>query len=166
MILNILMILLGLSTLIYSFFEIRVWGSLYFDRDTYCIEKFRKDIKATDLVSCMHNMTKCVFGFTLMVVGLKRWMPESSLGIAYTLLIVCFALLVLDILVVEGSIRTRKLRELRSSIEQQWNAEKRISPEHDHEVNLYRGTVRVTQKYPKHIIAMGAGMIFLQIFFI
>ena len=43
MILNILMILLGLSSLIYSFFEIRVWGSLYFDRDTYCVEKFRKD---------------------------------------------------------------------------------------------------------------------------
>lgn len=166
MILNILMIVLGLSTFIYSLFEIRVWGSLYFDRDTYCIEKFRKDTKTTDLVSCMHNMTKCVFGFTLMAAGLKRWMPVASLGSAYTLLIVCFALLVLDILVVEGYTRARKLRELRSSIEQQWNTEKRISPEHDHEVNLYRGTVRVTQKYPKHIIAMGAGMFFLQIIFI
>ena len=70
MILNILMIVLGLSTFIYSLFEIRVWGSLYFDRDTYCIEKFRKDTKTTDLVSCMHNMTKCVFGLTLMVAGL------------------------------------------------------------------------------------------------
>lgn len=164
MILNILMILLGLSSLIYSFFEIRVWGSLYFDRDTYCVEKFRKDTKATDLISCMHNMTKCVFGFTLIVAGLKRWMPVSSLGLVYTLLIICFALLVLDILVIEGSTRARKLRELRSSIEQQWNTEKRISPEHDHEVNLYRGAVRVTRKYPKHIIAMGASMIFVQFF--
>ena len=61
MILNILMILLGISTLIYSFFELRVWGSLYFDRDTYCIEKYRKVTKATDLVSCVHNMTQSVY---------------------------------------------------------------------------------------------------------
>lgn len=77
MILNILMILLGLSMLIYSFFEIRVWGSLFFDRDTYCIEKYRKATKA-------HNITKCVFGFTLILAGLKRWMPVSNIGVAYT----------------------------------------------------------------------------------
>lgn len=163
MILNILMILLGISTLIYSFFELRVWGSLYFDRDTYCIEKYRKVTKATDLVSCVHNMTKSVFGFTLIVAGLKCWMPVANMKLAYAALIVCFALLVLDVLVVEGFTRARKLRELRSSIEQKWSKEKRVTPEHDHEVNLYRGTVRVTQQYPKHIIAMGACMIVLSI---
>lgn len=164
MILNILMILLGISTLVYSFFEIRVWGSLYFDRDTYCVEKFRKTTKATDLISCVHNMTKSVFGFTLIVAGLKRWMPVANTGLAYIALIVCFALLVVDILIVKGFTRAHKLRELRFAIEQQWHAEKHISPEHDHEVNLYRGTVRVTQKYPKHIVAMGVCMIILQIF--
>ncbi len=163
MVLNILMIMLGLSMLIYSFFEICVWGSLYFDRDTYCIEKFRKLTKTTDLVSCMHNITKCVFGVTLIVAGLKRWMPVSNIGIANAALMVCFIMLILDILVVEGSTRARKLRELRSSIEQQWSKEKRVTPEHDHEVNLYRGTVRVTQQYPKHIIAMGVCMIILSI---
>ena len=30
-----------------------IQGSLYFDRDTYCIEKYRKVTKATDLVSCV-----------------------------------------------------------------------------------------------------------------
>ena len=84
MILNILMILLGLSILIYSFLEIRVWGSLYIDRDIYCIEKFRKTTKATDLVSCMHNITKCVFGITLIVVGVERWMTVPNTGIAKT----------------------------------------------------------------------------------
>ena len=79
MILNILMILLGISTLIYSFYELRVWGSLYFDRDIYCIEeKYRKVTKATDLVNCVHNMTKSVFGFTLIVAGLKCWMPVAD----------------------------------------------------------------------------------------
>ena len=92
-------------------------------------------------------------------------MPSSLVSQVHTALIVCFALLVLDVLVVEGFTRARKLRELRFAIEQQWHAEKHISPEHDHEVNLYRGTVRVTQKYPKHIVAMGVCMIFLQIFF-
>lgn len=163
MILNILMILLGLSMLIYSFFEIRVWGSLYFDRDTYCIEKYRKATKATDLVSCMHNITKCVFGLTLILAGLKRWMPVSNIGVAYTALLVSFALLILDVIVVEGTTQRRKFRELRSSIEQMWGKERRVTPEHDHEVNLYRGTVRVTQQYPKHILAMGVGMIVLSI---
>lgn len=166
MILNILMILLGSSMLTYSFFEIRVWGSLYFDRDTYCIEKYRKLTKATDMVSCMHNITKFVFGFTLIVAGLTRWMPVSNIGIAYTLLLVSFALLILDVIVVEGSTQVLKFRELRSSIEQQWRKEKRITHEHDHEVNIYRGTVRVTQLYPKHIIAMGVGMIVLRMFFL
>ena len=164
MILNILMILLGISTLIYSFLELRVWGGLYFDRDTYCIEKYRKVTKATDLVSCTHNMTKSVFGFTLIVAGLKRWMPVANIELAYIAFIVCFALLVLDVLVVEGLTRARKLRALRFAIEQQWHTEKRISPEHDHEVDLYRGIVRVTQKYPKHMVAMGVCMIILQIF--
>ena len=111
----------------------------------------------------MHNITKCVFGVTLIVEGLKRWMPVSNIGIANAAFMVCFIMLILDILVVEGSTRARKLRELRSSIEQQWSKEKRVTPEHDHEVNLYRGTVRVTQQYPKHSIAMGACMIILSI---
>ncbi len=165
MLINILMILIGLSMFLYSFFEISVWGSLFFDRDTYCIEKFRKTTKATDLASCMHNTTKCFFGFTLMLAGLKRWMPMADHTIVHSTLIVSIVLLILDILVVEGISQTKKLRELRSSIERQWHKEKRVSEEHDHEVNIYRATVRVTQNYPKHIIAMGAGMIFLKTLF-
>lgn len=166
MILNILMILLGLSILIYSFLEIRVWGSLYIDRDIYCIEKFRKTTKATDLVSCMHNITKCVFGITLIVVGVERWMTVPNTGIANTLLIVSYVMLVLDIVVVELLTQFSRLRELRSSIERQWHNEKRITQEHDHEVNLYKGIVRVTQRYPRHIITMGVCMIILQILII
>ena len=130
---NIFMILLGLSMLIYSFFEIRVYGSLYFDRDVYCIEKFRKSTKATDLVSCIHNIAKCAFGFTLIIVGLKRWMPESSYAVV-------------------------------GASANQWHTQKHITPENNHEVNLYRGAVRVTQQYPKHIVAMGACMLVLLVF--
>ena len=164
MILNILMILLGLSMLIYSFFEIRVYGSLYFDRDYHCIEKFRKNTKATDLVGCIHNITKCAFGFTLIVVGLKRWMPESSYAVVNASLLVSFVILVLDVLVVEGVTRALGLKEIRASIANQWHTQKHITPENNHEVNLYRGTVRVTQQYPKHIVAMGACMLVLLVF--
>jgi hypothetical protein len=59
-----------------------------------------------------------------------------------------------DILALEGFTRARGLRELRDGIRQQWKKEKRISADHDHEVNLYRGTVRVTETYPKHVITM------------
>jgi hypothetical protein len=159
MILSILMILLGLSTILYSFFEIRVWGSLYFARDYHCIERLRRQTKLTDLVSCMHNAAKCVFGIVLLVAGLKRWIPEGNWGLVQMLLVVSFILLVTDVLVLEGTTRAKNLRELRLSIEKQWHSEKRYGPEHDHEVNLYRGTVRVTQQYPRHIIIMGVCML-------
>ena len=71
-----------------------------------------------------------------------------------------FALLVLDALVLEGITRARGLRELREEIREQWHRDKRITPEHNHEVNLFRGTVRVTQTYPRQLLAMGAGMLF------
>lgn len=95
-VLNILMILLGLSTLVYSFFEIRVWGGLYFERDYHCIERFRKQNKVTDLVSCIHNIAKCAFGLAVVIAGLKRWMPEENLGLAHAVLFVSFGLLVVD----------------------------------------------------------------------
>ena len=155
MFLNILLILLGVSTLMCSFFEARVWGCLYLDREAICIGKYLKTTKATDLVSCVHNVIKCAFGLILILAGLKPWMPESSAGMVHAAMVVCFAMLVLDILAMEGSARLFRLKELRSSIERQWSTEKRVSAEHDHEVNAYRGAVRVTHRYPVQIIAMG-----------
>lgn len=165
-ILNVLMILLGISTLVYSFFEIRVWGSLYFDRDYLCIERFRAQNKVTDLVSCIHNATKLVFGLVLVMAGLRRWMPVENWGLAHTAALVSFALLIVDVLTLEGATRLRGLRELRDEIKAQWKKEKRISKEHDHEVNMYRGTVRVTEQYPRHVLVMGGSMVILLLFFI
>ena len=62
---------------------------------------------------------------------------------------------------VEVVSRTRKLREVRVAIAQQWKAQKRISAEHNHEVNLYRDAGRLTQSYPKHIVAMEVGMLLM-----
>ena len=158
MTLNILMILLGVSTLAYSFLEARVWGCLYCDREAFCIEKYLRATRATDLVSCVHNVVKCAFGLILTLSGLKPWMPLSSVGVVHSVLVAFFALLVLDVLAVEGSSRVFGLRELRTAIERQWRSEKRVSAEHDHEVNAYRGAVRVTHRYPVQIIAMGVSL--------
>ncbi len=98
MILNILLILLGVSLLVYSLCELRVWGGLFFDRDIYCIEKFRATEKAADLVSCWHNVAKGVFGFLVILAGLRPWLPDAG---------------------------------------------------------------RLTQSYPRHIVAMGLGMILI-----
>ena len=165
-ILNILMILLGISTLVYSFFEIQVWASLYFDRDYLCIERFRALNKVTDLVSCVHNATKLVFGLVLVIAGLRRWIPAENWGLAHNVALVSFGLLVVDVLVLEGVTRLRGLKELRDEIKAQWRKEKVISKEHDHEVNMYRGTVRVTEQYPKHVLVMGGSMVLLLLFFI
>lgn len=148
------MIILGISVLVYSFFEIRVWGSLYFDRDYYCIERMRKQTKLADALSVLHNAVKLFFGITVIVTALRRWIPVENQALAHMVLLVSFGLLVVDILALEGFTRARGLRELRDGIRQQWKKEKRISADHDHEVNLYRGTVRVTETYPKHVITM------------
>ena len=161
MILNILLILLGASLLVYSLCELRVWGGLLFDRDSYCIEKFRATEKAADLVSCWHNVAKGVFGLLVILAGLRPWLPDA--GIVGRVFLASFALLATDMLAVEVVSRTRKLREVRVAIAQQWKAQKRISAEHNHEVNLYRDAGRLTQSYPKHIVAMGVGMLLLLI---
>lgn len=158
MILNILLILVGVSMLVNSLFEARVWGGLYCDREAFCIEKYLKATKATDFVSCLHNLTKCGFGLILVLAGMKRWMPESSAGTVHAVMCACFALLVVDILAVEGSACVFGLRELRTAIERQWGSEKRVSAKHDHEVNAHRGAVRVTHRYPVQIIAMGVSL--------
>ena len=68
------------------------------------------------------------------------------------------------LMVVEGATRALRLKEIRTSIANQWHTQKHITPENNHEVNLYRGTVRVTQQYPKHIVAMGVCMLALLVF--
>ena len=69
-------------------------------------------------------------------------------------------------LALEGATRMRGLKQLRSEIRNQWDKEKVVSKDHDHEVNMYRGTVRVTSDYPRHVIIMGVSMIVLELFFI
>lgn len=166
MIISILMIIIGLPVLLFSFGEIKVWGGLYFERDYRCVERLRRTTKSTDLVSLVHNVAKGSFGLVLVVAGLRRWIPVEHLGVVYTVLVVSVCLLAVDAALMEGVTRARGLKAVRDSLEKQWKGQKRLSPDHNHEVNLYRGTVRVTREYPKDILVMTAWMLLLQIFFI
>ena len=164
MFISILMIMISLPILLFSYGEIKVWGGLYFERDYRCVERLRKTTKATDLVSLVHNVAKGTFGLALLVAGLRRWIPVEHLGIVYSTLVISIVLLVVDAAVMEGVTRVDGLKEVRDSLEKQWKEQKRLSPDHNHEVNLYRGTVRVTREYPKHILAMSTGMLLMQLF--
>ena len=164
MILNILITLLGISLLFYSLLESRVYGSLYFDRDHYCIERFRKAQKATDMASFCHNMAKGCFGFLLVAIGLTRLAARDVNlgGVFFT----GFILTYLDAIVLEFTIRRYRLRETRDAIMRQWDSQKRVTAENDHEVNMYRAARRLTVTYPRHLVAMGLGLLIINILMI
>lgn len=166
MFLNVIMLFAGLWVLVYSFCEIRVWGSLYFDRNYFCIERFRSAQKATDLLSCLHNAMLLLFGFLLVAVALRRCMPENSVGFVRGLLPLSYALLLLDALAMECTVRLRGIRGIRDAIQAQWDAQKRVSPDNDHEVNMMRGAERVTRTYPRHVVIVGASLVLMRVFFL
>jgi hypothetical protein len=74
-----------------------------------------------------------------------------------------FALVFLDAVVSEAVIRCFKMKDLRDAIWHQWKTQKYVTPENDHEVNMYRGAERITRKYPRHIVGMGLSMVVLQL---
>ena len=161
MILNILIALLGISLLFYSLLESRVYGSLYFDRDHYCIERFRRAQKATDIASCCHNVAKGCFGFLLVAIGLTRFAARDvNLD---GIFLMGFSLSCLDALVLELTTRCYHLKETREAIMQQWKSQKRVTAENDHEVNMYRAARRLTVTYPRHLVAMGCGLLIIKL---
>ena len=153
LILDIIVCIIGAYIFVYSLFEVKTWWCLYFARDYYCIERLRKNTKTTDAVSCVHSAAMMGLGVVLVLTGLRRWIPADNYHLTHSILIICFCLLVIDAVVLEGITRTRGLKTIRNETEKKWKSEKVFCKEHDHEVNLYRGVVRVTQSYPRHIIA-------------
>ena len=67
----------------------------------------------------MHNVAKCMFGIVLLLAGLKRRIPEANWGLVQMLEVVSFALMEVDVLVLEVTTRAKSLRELRVSIQDQ-----------------------------------------------
>ena len=158
---SVLIILLGLSLLIYSLCEINVYVSLYFDRDVYSIEAFRKAEKAGDAAACLHNLAKAGFGLLLLLTGAGRLVQQDlPLGGVF---VAVFVLTCLDALLLEVTIRRFRLKESMAAIQAQWRREKRISANHNHEVDMFRSARALTQKYPRQILIISACMIALRL---
>ena len=158
----VLMIILGLSFFVYSLLESSVYGQLYFDENYYCIEKFRKPKKAADAVSFLHNMAKAYFGALMIAVAVVR-LAGKDVPYLGDVVLTGFALVCLDALVSQTVIRMYKMKELRDGIKHQWRTQKHVTPENNHEVNMYRGAVRLTMEYPKHIVGMAIFMVVLHL---
>lgn len=139
---------IGLGISLYSFFEIGVWGGLYFDRDYLCIEKYRKPQKLCDAISTLHNAIVSYCGFVLLFVGLIMFFhKEINFQISF---LVAFMLLAIDQLVLFLVGKFSAIPKVKAAIKNQWDKQKRVSVENDHEVNMYRGAVRVCDSYLKH----------------
>ena len=163
-IINILFILVGIFTLLRSSGQVYVYSMLYFDRDTYCVEKFRKDSKTSDIVQCVHNTVKAEYGITLILIGLTQWMGWTN--VACTAIVVCFALLAVSILLAETFSAAYGYRNIIRSIKAQWKAQEHISPDHNHEVNLYRNLMFVTKNIPLEVLAMAISIFALRFFWL
>lgn len=161
--LNAIIVIAGAFIMIYNFFEIRVWGGLYFDRTTLCAERLRSLTQACDLVSVWHSASKSAFGIAMVMSGVNRWVLVPEWGLVNGVYVASAVMLLVDVFVMGGVTRARKLREVRAGIEEQWKKQKRLSHEHNHEVNLHRGTVRVTESYPRQIAWVGVGLILLRL---
>jgi hypothetical protein len=66
----------------------------------------------------------------------------------------------------ECTVRLRGIRGIRDAIQAQWDAQKRVSPDNDHEVNMMRGAERVTMTYPRHVVIVGACLVLMRVFFL
>ena len=161
--LNAIIVIAGAAIMLYNFFEIRVWGGLYFDRTTLCAERLRSLTQACDLVSVWHSAAKFVFGAAMVMSAVNKWALDPQWGLVNGVYIASAAMLLVDVLVMGGVTRARRLKEVRAGIEEQWKKQKRLSHEHNHEVNLHRGTVRVTESYPRQIAWVGVGLILLRL---
>ena len=149
--------LIGFAVFVWSLLELRVYGSLYFDRDHYCIEKYRKVQKATDAVSFLHNGALCYMGFLMMATPLSRLFGTALP--TRMLITAAFAALCLDALVIVAAIRRYQLADVRNSIKTQWKTQKHVTKDINHEVNMYRASVRLTIKYPREIAWTSAGLL-------
>ena len=148
MLFYIVISIIGLGISLYSFFEISVWGGLYFDRDYLCIEKYRKPQKLCDVMSALHNAVVSYSGIVLLFAGLIMALHKEAIQFR-AWFIVAFLLFLVDFAALYFLGKHGDILSIKAAIKKQWDNQKKVSMENDHEVNMYRGAVRVCDTYPK-----------------
>lgn len=151
MIVSVVIQMVGVGISLKALFEIGTWSDLYFDRDNYCIEKYRQPQKRCDAISALHNLFVSFFGIVIAYTGvvtmfgrkdvdLEPWFMGSMIGF------------IVDGVILFITATRSNIPCIRDQIKEQWKTQKRVTDENDHEVNMYRGAVRVCDNYPRHDI--------------
>lgn len=140
----------------YAACEVYSFSELYFARDYYCVEKFRKKQKVTDLLGIFYNFFVMIFTIFFIILigevfGNKYYIYEDF---NYKFYWATLILGVLTAFVLEFFKKKYSLVEEKENIHAQWDKEKVFNKEHDQEVNLYRGCKNVTESYTKGMIFM------------
>ena len=140
----------------YAACEVYSFSELYFARDYYCLEKFRKKQKVTDLLSIFYNFFVMIFTifFIILIAEIFGDMYYTLEDFNHKFYWATLILGVLTTVTLEVSKKKYSLAEEKENIHAQWDKEKVFNKEHDHEVNLYRGCKSVTESYTKGMVFM------------
>lgn len=153
MVLYVIALIIGIGISSYAFFEISMWGGIYFEREYLCVEKFRKKQKLCDAISAFHNLFMCYGGFLIVLSSLKLLFGITNFDMKIWF-IIGFVVTVLDWLMLYIVNKKAGLTIIKENLLKQWHTQKKLTDIHNQEVNLYRGCNRITEKYPKNIIML------------
>lgn len=142
-------LVIGIFIFFYSLFETYTWSCLYFDRNYYCSDKYRRLQKLTDLMSIYHNLVMMMFGIFIIIYGIQNLTSISDIDDVNTffyrwIILTCFFD---NIFLIFLSIKYN-LKDIIYGIETKWKKEKKFTKEHNDEVNLYKGCKRIFKIYP------------------
>lgn len=151
-----------------SMFNSGSYGALVFDRNYFCPEKYRKVQKATDIISIVHNVAVMAFGafvmaFSILHVTVLKG-SEYNVNLVHSLYRISLILMVVDFVISIYLNYKHKMANVRDEIWNQWETQKVVTKDNDHEVNLYRGCKRITNTYPYQIASISIALMIFGLF--
>lgn len=164
----LILFFIGSFIFVTSMFNCATYGALVFDRNYFCPEKYRKVQKATDIVSIVHNVTGMAFGAFVMAFSILHATVlkggEYNVNLIHSLYRISLILTAIDITVCLYLSYKHKMANVRDEIWKQWDTQKVVTKDNDHEVNLYRGCKRITTVYPYQIAGISIALMIFGLF--
>lgn len=131
---SVILLIIGIFLFFRDLFDTKIYLELYLER-WRVPEEMRPLLGHATLVLALKHFATAVFGVVLMVFGVCR-LAEAEVSPSFPIL--GMALMAISLLVTIIFVRVNRVPDKILAIETQWRKEKRISPNHNHEVNLYR----------------------------
>lgn len=161
--LNYLFVILGLYILLKSIFDVRMYGELFCDRNTFANERYRKQERSADIASIIHSMYLLSYGFVLFVVGGGGAATVPGRGLL-TLFLVMVLMSVLDFSMILYTEKRHGLKQVEEQIRAKWKREKVFDREvHDDEVNMVRAVERLERFKTQSCLSLAFAVIVLLI---